>query len=68
MRKVFRFFSRRPHLHSKFVKSVNMIKKCFKKIRLSNNAEFHADFESVDKFAKNHAKKVVKEKVQKIGV
>jgi hypothetical protein len=47
----------------KACKSANMIKSfcCFKKCDTGiKNAEFHADFESVGKVEKTHAKKVIK--------
>jgi hypothetical protein len=55
------FFS---HLASKFAKSANMTPKNFfvKKIKKDiKNAEFHADFESVEKFAKKCVKKSYKQ-------
>jgi hypothetical protein len=48
-------------LASKFAKSANMTPKNFfvKKIKkISKNAEFHADFESVEKVVKNAPKKL----------
>jgi hypothetical protein len=55
----------RPRLTSKFAKSTNMINKLFSKktIGVLKNKEFDADFEFVEKVAKNHAKKVISEKV-----
>jgi hypothetical protein len=43
------------HLASKFAKSANMTPKIFfltKSKKISKNAEFHADFESVEKVVK----------------
>ncbi len=51
------FFAR---LASKFKKSTNMTKKnffCKKSKKVSKNAEFHADFESVEKVVKKWTKK-----------
>ncbi len=53
------------HLASKFAKSANMIPKifCGKKSRNTyiKNAEFHADFESVEKVVKKYTKKSYKQ-------
>ncbi len=49
-------------LGSKFEKSTNIALKFFflkKSIKVSKNAEFHADFESVEKFLKKIQKKVI---------
>ncbi len=51
-------------LASKFEKSTNMTKKNFfpKKLKkVSKNAEFHADFESVEKVVKKCTKKSYKQ-------
>ncbi len=47
------------HLASKFAKSANMTPQNFKKI--SKNAEFHADFEFVEKVIKKCTKKSYKQ-------
>jgi hypothetical protein len=50
-------------LASKFAKSANMTQKNFfgkKSKKISKNAEFHADFESVEKVVKNAPKKIYK--------
>jgi hypothetical protein len=59
-KKMFSFFYPfLPHLHSKFVKSTNMIKFFFfkKAIWVVKNAEFDADFESIEKVSKKLMRK-----------
>jgi hypothetical protein len=50
-----------PCLHSKFVKRANS--SIFSISRVYKNAEFDADFESVENVPITHAKKVINEKV-----
>jgi hypothetical protein len=52
-----------PHLPSKFVKNANIIQKIKNAIRVSKNAEFYADFESVENVAKSLCRKVIKKKI-----
>jgi hypothetical protein len=49
------------HLHAKFRKNVNSAKKiCLKKFKMGiKNAEFHADFKSVEKVLKKIYLKIV---------
>ncbi len=48
------------HLALKFEKRINMTKKkFFNRKRYSKNAEFHADFESVEKVVKKSLKEVI---------
>jgi hypothetical protein len=59
--KVFRYFEQsRAHMHSKLRKNANKSKKKFffkNSGWVSNNAGFHADFKSVEKFLKKCTKK-----------
>ncbi len=59
-----------PCLSSEFPKSINRTgKNCMKKFNLGmKNAELDADFEFVEKVAKNHAKKLSTKKRWKNGV
>ena len=65
IKKGFPFFKpSRAHLQSKCTKSANKSKKNFvlkNSIQVSKNAEFHADFESVEKVVNKCTKKSYKQ-------